>query len=89
MFLCLRIQNIIQVLDDFVLEFSVKSLLGNRTKIKDLPKLTSLISSRLRGLFVQYVVHPKKMKYELPKPDEVEKKEKDEKNHDDLKDILN
>lgn len=46
------------IINDFVLDFEVKSLMGHRTKIKDLPKLTNLITRKLRQLFVEHLVFP-------------------------------
>ena len=46
----------LSVLDDVILSFEVKSLLGHRTKIKDLPKVTTLIVSRIRALFFDLFV---------------------------------
>ncbi|KAJ1339654.1 hypothetical protein BSLG_005687 [Batrachochytrium salamandrivorans] len=50
----------VSVLDDFLLDFDVRSLLGHRTKVKDLPKLTSLISNSLRSVFIKMgsFMHP-------------------------------
>ncbi|KAJ3196015.1 ERMES complex subunit mmm1 [Irineochytrium annulatum] len=48
----------VSILQDFVLDFEVRSLLGHRTKVKDLPKLTSLITSKLRSILTESVVWP-------------------------------
>lgn len=48
----------ISTLPDFNLEFGVQSLLGARTKLEDVPKVTDLITSKLRGFFVDKCVYP-------------------------------
>jgi maintenance of morphology protein 1 len=52
---------------DFVLEFAVGSLLGHRTKVKDLPKLTVLLQTMLKNVFSQEIVYPAKKSLKLPK----------------------
>ncbi|KAI8902121.1 hypothetical protein BC833DRAFT_574468 [Globomyces pollinis-pini] len=54
------------IMEDFILDFGVSSLLGHRTKVKDLPKLTSLITSTLRAVFVQELVYPARKTFKLP-----------------------
>ncbi|KAI9345565.1 hypothetical protein BDR26DRAFT_856276 [Obelidium mucronatum] len=56
----------ISILEDYSLEFDVRSLLGHRTKVKDLPKLTSLITSQLRSIFVDQIVWPSFKKLHIP-----------------------
>ncbi|KAJ3215072.1 ERMES complex subunit mmm1 [Dinochytrium kinnereticum] len=56
----------VSILEDFLLEFEVRSLLGHRTKVKDLPKLTSLITSRLRSLFMDEIVWPSFKRIHIP-----------------------
>ncbi|KAG0243957.1 ERMES complex subunit mmm1 [Actinomortierella wolfii] len=48
----------ISTLPDFELEFGVQSLLGARTKLEDVPKVTDLITSKLRGFFIDRCVSP-------------------------------
>ncbi|KAG0049944.1 ERMES complex subunit mmm1 [Gryganskiella cystojenkinii] len=48
----------ISTLPDFDLEFEVQSLLGARTKLEDVPKVTDLITSKLRSFFVDKCVYP-------------------------------
>ncbi|KAF9385859.1 ERMES complex subunit mmm1 [Podila verticillata] len=48
----------ISTLPDFDLEFGVQSLLGARTKLEDVPKVTDLITSKLRSFFVDKCVYP-------------------------------
>ncbi|KAJ3022975.1 ERMES complex subunit mmm1 [Thoreauomyces humboldtii] len=54
------------ILNDFALEFEVRSLLGHRTKVKDLPKLASLITSKIRSVFVEEVVWPSFKRMNIP-----------------------
>ncbi|KAI9207787.1 uncharacterized protein BJ171DRAFT_491480 [Polychytrium aggregatum] len=56
----------ISILEDFMLEFEVRSLLGHRTKVKDLPKLTSIITSKLQSVFIETIVYPCFHKVYLP-----------------------
>lgn len=53
-------------MDACSLSIEVKSLLGHRTKIKDLPKLTSMISRRIRTLFMERLVWPSVQRIPLP-----------------------
>ncbi|KAJ3026597.1 ERMES complex subunit mmm1 [Rhizophlyctis rosea] len=54
------------ILEDFQLAFEVHSLLGHRTKVKDLPKLTAMITSKLRNVFVEEIVWPRFKKVRVP-----------------------
>ncbi len=56
----------IYIMEDFAVEFSVASLLGHRTKVKDLPKLTSLITGALRSAFIKELVYPSKKTISIP-----------------------
>ena len=56
----------VYILPDFTLEFSIGSLLGHRTKVKDLPKITSLITGALRSLFIKELVYPAKKLVKIP-----------------------
>ena len=56
----------VSILDDYSTEFDVRSLLGHRTKIKDLPKLTELLTTRLRALFEEKVVEPRCFRWNVP-----------------------
>jgi maintenance of morphology protein 1 len=58
-------------MDDFVLEFGIGSLLGHRTKIKDLPKLTSLLKTMLRNVFIKQLVYPSRKNWRIPKGSEM------------------
>ncbi|KAJ3167951.1 ERMES complex subunit mmm1 [Geranomyces variabilis] len=57
----------ISILDDFALDFQVCSLLGHRTKIKDLPKLAALITSKIRSVFVDEIVWPSFKRCHMPR----------------------
>ncbi|KAJ3281712.1 ERMES complex subunit mmm1 [Borealophlyctis nickersoniae] len=56
----------VSILEDFLLDFEVRSLLGHRTKVKDLPKLASMITSKLRSVFVDELVWPSFKKWPVP-----------------------
>ncbi|KAF9438897.1 ERMES complex subunit mmm1 [Entomortierella beljakovae] len=56
----------ISTLPDFDLEFGVQSLLGARTKLEDVPKVTDLITSKLRGFFVDKCVYPNGRNIAMP-----------------------
>lgn len=43
---------------DYRLEFTIKSLIGSRAKLEDVPKISSLIEGRLRQWFVERCVEP-------------------------------
>ncbi|KAJ3051590.1 ERMES complex subunit mmm1, partial [Quaeritorhiza haematococci] len=66
------------ILEDFLLEFEVRSLLGHRTKVKDLPKLTQLITSKLRSVFIEEIVWPSFKRWDTPTGWEDAREEKDE-----------
>ncbi|ORY93169.1 hypothetical protein BCR43DRAFT_444856, partial [Syncephalastrum racemosum] len=52
---------------DFVLDFNVRSLIGSRTKLEDLPKLTELITTKLRNVYIDKLVYPMFVKVKVPK----------------------
>ncbi|KAI9255181.1 hypothetical protein BDA99DRAFT_518107 [Phascolomyces articulosus] len=52
---------------DFVLDFNVRSLIGSRTKLEDLPKLTDLITTKLRNVYIDKLVYPMFVKVKVPK----------------------
>ncbi|KAJ3143208.1 ERMES complex subunit mmm1 [Physocladia obscura] len=58
----------VSILDDenFSLDFDVRSLLGHRTKVKDLPKLTAMITAQLRSNFVEAILWPSFKKIPIP-----------------------
>lgn len=51
---------------DYRLEFSVKSLIGSRTKLQDVPKISDLIDSKLRSWFADRCIEPKFQVVRLP-----------------------
>ncbi|KAH8554052.1 hypothetical protein BGW37DRAFT_483329 [Umbelopsis sp. PMI_123] len=51
---------------DFTLDFAVRSLLGSRTKLEDIPKLTDLITSKLRNVYMDRLVYPNFVKIKIP-----------------------
>ncbi|KAI8809232.1 hypothetical protein BJ742DRAFT_677040 [Cladochytrium replicatum] len=56
----------VSVLEDFRLDFEVRSVLGHRTKVKDLPKLTSMLTTKLRSLFADEIVWPRFRRFKFP-----------------------
>ncbi|KAL1934290.1 hypothetical protein VTP01DRAFT_6472 [Rhizomucor pusillus] len=52
---------------DFTLDFNVRSLIGSRTKLEDLPKLTELITTKLRNVYIDKLVYPMFVKVKVPK----------------------
>ena len=52
---------------DSVLDFGVGSLLGHRTKVKDLPKLTQMLQGMLKKTFYSNFVYPSKQEFKIPK----------------------
>ncbi|CAG8716267.1 17165_t:CDS:2 [Cetraspora pellucida] len=57
---------IVSSLPDFVLEFSVQSLIGSRSKLEDVPKITHMITSKLRNAFCEKFVYPNSTKFKIP-----------------------
>ncbi|KAF7720875.1 ERMES complex subunit mmm1 [Apophysomyces ossiformis] len=51
---------------DFVLDMNVRSLIGSRTKLEDIPKLTDLITTKLRNLYIDKLVYPTFVKVKVP-----------------------
>ncbi|KAI7880631.1 hypothetical protein K492DRAFT_237146 [Lichtheimia hyalospora FSU 10163] len=51
---------------DFVLDFDVRSLIGSRTKLEDVPKLTELITTKLRNVYIDKLVYPMFVKIKVP-----------------------
>ncbi|KAI7861504.1 hypothetical protein BDF14DRAFT_1868472 [Spinellus fusiger] len=51
---------------NFVLDLHVRSLIGSRTKLEDIPKLTDLIATRLRNLYIDKLVYPNFVKVPIP-----------------------
>lgn len=53
-------------LPDYRLEFTVKSLIGSRAKLQNVPKISSLIESRLRAWFTERCIEPRFQLVPLP-----------------------
>lgn len=51
---------------DFRLEFSIKSLIGSRAKLQDVPKLSDLIENKLRSWFTDRCIEPRFQIVKLP-----------------------
>lgn len=51
---------------DFRLEFSVKSLIGSRSKLENVPKIGNLIENRLKSWFIERCVEPRSQVIRLP-----------------------
>lgn len=51
---------------DFVLDLKVRSLIGSRTKLEDIPKLTDLIQTKLRNVYIDKLVYPTFVKIKVP-----------------------
>lgn len=53
-------------LPDYRLELSVRSLLGSRSRLQDVPKIAQLIESRVHGFLLQRCVEPRFQQIVLP-----------------------
>lgn len=51
---------------DYRLEFVVKSLIGSRAKLEDVPKISSLVENRLRSWFIERCIEPRFQVVRLP-----------------------
>lgn len=51
---------------DYRLEFVVKSLIGSRAKLQDVPKISSLVENRLRSWFIERCIEPRFQVVKLP-----------------------
>lgn len=51
---------------DYRLEFSIRSLIGSRAKLEDVPKISALIEDRLKYWFVERCVEPRFQVIRLP-----------------------
>lgn len=51
---------------DYRLEFTVKSLIGSRAKLQDVPKISSLIENKLRSWFIERCIEPRFQVVKLP-----------------------
>ncbi|ROT38838.1 hypothetical protein SODALDRAFT_276864 [Sodiomyces alkalinus F11] len=53
-------------LDDYRLDFSIRSLLGSRSRLQDVPKIAQLIEARLHRWFDERCVEPRFQEIALP-----------------------
>ena len=53
-------------LDDYRLDFSIRSLLGSRSRLQDVPKIAQLIESRLHKWFDERAVEPRFQEIAVP-----------------------
>lgn len=53
-------------LDDYRLDFSIRSLLGSRSRLQDVPKVAQLVESRLHRWFDERCVEPRFQEIALP-----------------------
>lgn len=51
---------------DFRLEFSIKSLIGSRSKLENVPKISNLIENQLKNWFIERCVEPRSQVIRLP-----------------------
>ncbi|KAH3673238.1 hypothetical protein WICPIJ_009857 [Wickerhamomyces pijperi] len=51
---------------DFRLEFSIRSLIGSRSKLENVPKIGSLIEHQLKSWFIERCVEPRSQVIRLP-----------------------
>ncbi|ORX47423.1 hypothetical protein DM01DRAFT_1339053 [Hesseltinella vesiculosa] len=64
---------------DFVLDLQVQSLIGSKTKLEDIPKLTDLIQTKLRDIYIDKLVYPTFVKVKVPTMFQDRTKEEDPK----------
>ncbi|KAG5665637.1 hypothetical protein HG530_005862 [Fusarium avenaceum] len=57
---------IFNFLDDYRLDFSIRSLLGSRSRLQDVPKIAQLIEARLHRWFDERAVEPRFQEIALP-----------------------
>lgn len=57
---------IFNFLDDYRLDFSVRSLLGSRSRLQDVPKIAQLVEARLHRWFDERAVEPRFQEIALP-----------------------
>lgn len=53
-------------LDDYRLEFSIRSLVGSRSRLQDVPKIAQIVESRLHRWFDERAVEPRFQEIALP-----------------------
>ncbi|KAI8667428.1 ERMES complex subunit mmm1 [Fusarium falciforme] len=57
---------IFNFLDDYRLDFSIRSLLGSRSRLQDVPKIAQLVEARLHRWFDERAVEPRFQEIALP-----------------------
>ncbi|RKO91483.1 hypothetical protein BDK51DRAFT_7267, partial [Blyttiomyces helicus] len=57
---------LLSILTPYEMNLEVRSLLGHRTRVKDLPKLATMVSTRLRQAFADQFVYPRAWRVHLP-----------------------
>jgi maintenance of morphology protein 1 len=55
-----------QLEQDFGLELQIRSLIGSRSKLQDIPKIAQLVESRLRQWLCERVVEPRYQRVDVP-----------------------
>ncbi|CEG84276.1 Putative Maintenance of mitochondrial morphology protein 1 [Rhizopus microsporus] len=63
---------------DFILDLQVQSLIGSKTKLEDIPKLTDLIQTKLRNMYIDKLVYPQFLKVKVPNMWKQEEEEEEE-----------
>jgi maintenance of morphology protein 1 len=53
-------------LDDYRLDFSIRSLVGSRSRLQDVPKIAQLVEARLHSWFDERAVEPRFQEIALP-----------------------
>jgi len=53
-------------LDDYRLDLSIRSLVGSRSRLQDVPKIAQLVEARLHTWFDERAVEPRFQQIELP-----------------------
>lgn len=53
-------------LDDYRLDFSIRSLVGSRSRLQDVPKIAQLVEARLHKWFDERAVEPRFQEIALP-----------------------
>ncbi|KAI9293599.1 hypothetical protein K502DRAFT_318111 [Neoconidiobolus thromboides FSU 785] len=56
----------LSILSDYKLELDIQTLLGHRSKLKDVPKIKELINARIIDLINQFLVEPNGINIKLP-----------------------
>ncbi|CEG69926.1 Putative Maintenance of mitochondrial morphology protein 1 [Rhizopus microsporus] len=73
---------------DFILDLQVQSLIGSKTKLEDIPKLTDLIQTKLRNMYIDKLVYPQFLKVKVPNMWKQEEEEEEEEEEESTKDSM-